>query len=830
VGWEKIRPKKARRNESKKWFLKTENIVLILILVLALYFRLKGIATRDLWIDEIYSVAQSQKSFLTIIKEVPTPIHYFFIHIFLYLGSGSFILGLPSVIFGLLTIYFAYLIAKRIFNTETGLMAAFLLAISPMLIEFSQQVLFFSYYTFFAVASFYFLVNFALSFEENKIKWWSLVLSIVFSLINIFTQMVAITIVPMEILFLVIFFIVKRKHLLKNIVPLLTIVALILIAGGLMMKIGAGGYKSFFTDHVNFDRNTPITLGWSLSHQVGNILVFNKKFYEAMFYWFSLGPGRKSLIYFILAIIGLFVAWITSRKKILVFLMTIWTTVPFVFLYYIRISHWFEEKYLIFIIPIYLIFVAYGIFLLTSLAAKLLFANGQQRKTSYYLQLLCALLILLGAARSIATRTSYGFPVFPDTMFSWRSAYTFLMDEFQEKDRIFVVKTGSKKEGDLFLQYYANNKLKTYEETYPLILNTEEYDKLAADEGKNYYVAVPDMQLLSSIADVVKADSRGGVKVYQFKFKPRVFPVVLGEKNGVVEYYDDFSTAKYLVDAYARNNLTSSVTELPQLPPTVGFKVLSPTKAEDANIDYNFSFPKNVQKIYIRPKFGLDSNFKFRVLVGSDKNKLKEIYSQESPGFQMYNPVIEFNPKNISLIRFEFDHIPDKSFAVGGAQLKSVFLTSQSKDKMYASAITPSSDGSSALNHNAQLELTRSFDWLKRSTGDGEGWLQNDVGQIMRYYGKAEEYPLDLKYQFEQPIKEFILKIKLFALPGNPITVSYSTDNKNWIMMKKYNNGEILDTLKSSQFESKSIYIRFQTDLQGDTSQIRDFNLTFQPR
>jgi len=809
----------------------SEKIMLLIVLGIAVYFRLKGLATRDLWIDEIYSVAQSQKSFLTIIKEVPTPVHYFFIHIFQYFGSGSFILGLPSVIFGLLTIFLTYIIAKRIFNTETGLLAAFLLAVSPMHIEFSQQILFFSYYVFFAVASFYFQINFVLSFDEKKIKWWSLILSLIFSLINIFTQMVAVVILPIEILFLVVFIFAKRKHLLKSIIPLLVLAASIFVAAAIMMKVGSGGYKNFFTGYVSFDRNIPITLGWSLSHQVGNVLIFNKEFFDAMFRWFSLGPDRWSGYFFLLATTGFLAAWTRRGKRFPVFLMALWITVPFVFLYFVRISHWFEEKYLIFIIPIYLMFVAYGIFLLATFLTNLYTTNNRRQYINHLLQIVFAILILFVAIKPIKTRTSYGFPVFPDTIFSWRSAYTFLIDRLQEKDRVFVVK-----DGDIFLNFYSGKKIKAYAETYPLLLDTIDYDKLASDGNNNFYVAVPDMRLLSPITDIINNDSKGGVKVYRFKFKPRVFPTALTEKEGDVEYYDDFSTAKYLVDAYARKNLMSTAVEMPQLPPTVGFKVLSPTKAEDAYLDYNFNFPKNIQKIYIRPKFVLDDSFKFRVLAGPEGNKLKEIFSQEGPRSQIYNPVIEFNPRNISFIRFEFHRTSDEAHLAGSAQLKSVHLTSQSKDEMYTSAILPSSDGSSTLVHdatlchNAQLELVRSFDWLKRSTNEGMGWLQNDTGYLIRYYGKAGEYPLDLKYQIDRPIKEFVLNVKLFALPANPVTISYSTDNINWTVMKRYNNGEILDTLKVGSLENNTIYLRFQTELWGDTSQIRDFNLTFQPK
>lgn len=56
-------------------------------------------------------------------------------------GLNEFAVRLPSAIFGILAIYVVYLLTKHLFNEKTGLLAAFILAISPWHIQFSRTAL-----------------------------------------------------------------------------------------------------------------------------------------------------------------------------------------------------------------------------------------------------------------------------------------------------------------------------------------------------------------------------------------------------------------------------------------------------------------------------------------------------------------------------------------------------------------------------------------------------------------------------------------------------------------------------------------------------------------
>src|SRR3990167_3333696 len=128
----------------------------LVVLGIALFWRLKGLWTREVWYDEVLDVLQASESIPQIFREVPTPVHYIIVHFFLDFGKNTFWLGLPSVFFGCLTVILVYFLGTDLYNSKkVGLTAMFLAAISPMMTEFSQQILHYSYLLFFSTLSFY---------------------------------------------------------------------------------------------------------------------------------------------------------------------------------------------------------------------------------------------------------------------------------------------------------------------------------------------------------------------------------------------------------------------------------------------------------------------------------------------------------------------------------------------------------------------------------------------------------------------------------------------------------------------------------------------------
>lgn len=133
----------------------------MLAVVLILGFLLRGInLNQSLWLDEATQVILSSTSVKNIIlqrgADFHPPLSYILLHFWMYFGTGEIWLRLLSVIFGVLTIYVTYLIAKNLFNKNIGIVSAFLFSIAPYHIYYSQEVRMYAEVAFFATVSVYF--------------------------------------------------------------------------------------------------------------------------------------------------------------------------------------------------------------------------------------------------------------------------------------------------------------------------------------------------------------------------------------------------------------------------------------------------------------------------------------------------------------------------------------------------------------------------------------------------------------------------------------------------------------------------------------------------
>jgi len=155
----------------EKLKLKREEVSLAAILLLALVLRLINLGSRNLWYDEAFAVLYAEKSFSAILYGTITPIegaaadvhpllYYFFLHLWMGLfGQSSFIVRLPSVIFGLASIVLAFSIGQQLFDPGAGLLAAAITAIAPFHINYSQENRMYSLLCFLSLLTVYFFVR-----------------------------------------------------------------------------------------------------------------------------------------------------------------------------------------------------------------------------------------------------------------------------------------------------------------------------------------------------------------------------------------------------------------------------------------------------------------------------------------------------------------------------------------------------------------------------------------------------------------------------------------------------------------------------------------------
>ena len=145
--------------ESRFLYLIRKQFPLILICILAIFLRFYRISSQSIWFDEAISIVYAEFSPPDIIKAVifdtQAPFYYLLLHFWLILGESEFIVRALSAIFGIAYVYLVYLIGCKIFDRRVGLIATFLVAISPFNIYYAQEVRVYALLTFLALLCVY---------------------------------------------------------------------------------------------------------------------------------------------------------------------------------------------------------------------------------------------------------------------------------------------------------------------------------------------------------------------------------------------------------------------------------------------------------------------------------------------------------------------------------------------------------------------------------------------------------------------------------------------------------------------------------------------------
>ena len=119
--------------------------MLAAIVLLAFGLRIYRLGAESLWYDETVSVYLAGQSLPDLIAHTAGDIHppgyYVLLHAWTRLaGASDFAVAFPSLFFGVLLVALAYWLGAKALDTKVGLLAAFLVAISPYNVWYSQEV------------------------------------------------------------------------------------------------------------------------------------------------------------------------------------------------------------------------------------------------------------------------------------------------------------------------------------------------------------------------------------------------------------------------------------------------------------------------------------------------------------------------------------------------------------------------------------------------------------------------------------------------------------------------------------------------------------------
>lgn len=106
--------------------------------------RLATLGRQSLWLDEASSYWIADRPWMDIVAYLPTndphpPLYYLVLQPMIALGGGEWLLRLPSALASIAGIGLFYALGAELFDRQTGRLAAFVLAISPLHIWYAQE-------------------------------------------------------------------------------------------------------------------------------------------------------------------------------------------------------------------------------------------------------------------------------------------------------------------------------------------------------------------------------------------------------------------------------------------------------------------------------------------------------------------------------------------------------------------------------------------------------------------------------------------------------------------------------------------------------------------
>ena len=434
-------PDRSRLSPACSWFECYLLPVLVTLLGMGLY--LYGLDSKSLWFDELGTLTCSgwHGSWMDAIREpltIPTtpkpPLSFLIAHLFLSLGDRVFLLRFQAALFATLTIPLVMVLAGRLLPApapgprpaltgvpdpgtgrrplprRAGLLAAFLLAISPYYLRYAQEARMYALWTCLSLLSLYLFWR---ALTSTQARWWALFALV--SALALYTHLFAL--LPLGVMALyALGLLLRRGH--RTDFPFqvwhfaAAMAALVLLflplapflAQGLASEEGLGG--------------EPVP-DWGATQFLSSLRLFSGGSYAGL------------ILYASLLLVGAAALFARGRESLI--LMSMWILLPLVIVFSAPFSHAARLRYFIFALPVYLLLVAYGLTVVLRWLghrAEPRPAGRRQVLATFGLVLLVAGLAALNAPRLVRYQD--------ETKQGWRKAMSLLNARTNSGDQVFV--------------------------------------------------------------------------------------------------------------------------------------------------------------------------------------------------------------------------------------------------------------------------------------------------------------------------------------------------------------------------------------------------------
>jgi len=464
-------------------------VLLVVVLLLAVGLRLWGLDARGLWQDEIFTAAiASAENSLSDVVSIPLyntalpapPLYFLLTHAFLHLGDNHFLLRFPALVFGVLGVAGTYTLGARLWGKREGVVGALLLAVAPLHLRYSQDARFYSLQVLLSLLSVYFLYR-AIFAKEREWKWFAGF--VLCTVLNLYNHLFGFFVLGAEMTFVAGLWVARigawmrdarhsrgegkgRKLPLDRRRVLALVVSLAIIALSYTPMVphlwrGLSGSKGL--EGIGATGLAPFLV------------------IQALDSW-GLGSGLRVLVLLVPFAVGI-VAGVRSERTQL-WLACCWILVPFAALVVLPAGHNFRPRYVLFMLPLYLLFVARGLTAIVSLVSQR-WAGGRRRLE------IAGLVFLLAGIAAMGVPAVQGY--YEEDRADWRGVAALVAARISPGD--VVVSPGP------FSQVVMPRYEESLEEATFLIGGSEQFlSGVAGQEGGVWFVG-PARDKMGAIGD-----------------------------------------------------------------------------------------------------------------------------------------------------------------------------------------------------------------------------------------------------------------------------------------------------------------------------------------
>src|SRR5215468_2314717 len=326
----------------------------VLLLITSAGFRLYRLNTYSLWLDETIQYHVATLPLKQLLCRLPydwlvLPVLITKLQILANFDGDAWQLRLPYVVFGTATVFTIFLVAREMFSTRVAWLTAFLAAIWPRLIEYSQEIRPYALFVLLASTSGFALLR---ALRTNQTRYWILFAGT--ATFELYVLHLALLNVLSFFLFALVSICFGSTQTPSQGVPAFGLTPSQL---SLVSKVTT----AFLAIGIGFLSVLPFYLIPLSEETHRGLLRLNARVIKTVFAsYLGLGTGRAFIIPLTFALVGFAIAWRACKRTAIFALF--WVFVPFLF----ATKHFGGERvlasprYLLFLIPVLLPFVAAG--------------------------------------------------------------------------------------------------------------------------------------------------------------------------------------------------------------------------------------------------------------------------------------------------------------------------------------------------------------------------------------------------------------------------------------------------------------------------------------